>query len=188
MSNRLVAGAMIGAASLCLAGLASGSAAPRPPPPRPVASHFVHPRSFDVFGYYIPSFKAQAGAYQLDNLSMGSAAEFAAWERGERSATYAPVMLVFSDTRSPMATNELGQEHHTVEIRVLPDSYRVVPGQIEFRGHDRRLGLVILSGGIDARALAKAKHQNMPETVVRGGLALGGERTRNISFTYFAGD
>ena len=153
-----------------------------------MVSQFVHPRSFEVFGYYIPSSPIRVGPYQLDHLSMGSPAEFAAWERGQRSATYAPVMLVFSDTRSPMATNELGQEHHTVEIRILPDSYRVIPGQIEFRGRERRVGLVILSGGIDARALARAKRQNMPETVVRGGLAAGGERTRNISFTYFAGD
>ena len=188
MSNRFITAATLAVASLWLVGSGPADAARPPPPPRAAVGRFVHAPGFEVFGYYIPSHSSRVGPYQLDNMSLGAPAEFASWERGQRSATYAPVMLEFSDVRSPMATNELGQEHHTIQIRVLPDSYRVAPGFLEFRGHDRRLGQVVFSGGIDARALARAKHRNVPELVVRGGLEFSGQHDRNVSFTYFAGD
>ena len=181
MSKPIALGALIGAASIVVVSLAWAA-------PQPWAAAFVHPRAFEVFGYYLPSSKPRVGPYQLDDLSMGGPEEFAAWEAGRRTRTYAPVMLEFSDVRSPMATNEQGQRYHTVRIRVLPDSYRVAPGFVEFRGHDARLGQVILSGGIDAAALARAKHSNMPLTVVQAGLEFRGQRTRNVSFIYFAGD
>ncbi|MDP3384987.1 MAG: hypothetical protein Q8S47_16900, partial [Phenylobacterium sp.] len=68
---------------------------------------FTHAAGEDLFGYYLPTQPAQIGDWRLDHIHIGGAMEFAAWERGERTETYAPVMLEFSDVTSPISTNEL---------------------------------------------------------------------------------
>jgi len=167
-------------------------AKPRPAAaPAPTSSKFVHARGLDMFGYYMPTSETRVGRFKLENISLGSPADFAKWERGQRSRTYAPVMVVVSDLKSPKRTNELGQEFHTVQIRVLPESYRVEPGYFEFTGHDARLGRVVISGAFDAKALARARRAGPnggQATVITGGMEFAGERIRNISFFWFAGD
>jgi hypothetical protein len=161
------------------------------PAAEPAASTFVHAKGLDMFGYYMPTSETVVGRYRLDSIDIGQPSDFTAWERGERSKTNAPVMVMVSDVTSPKHTNELSQEYHEVQIRVTPDSYRVEPGYFEFTGHDAKLGRVMISGGFDAKALARAKQAgpNVDQaTVITGGMEFAGERIRNISFFWFAGD
>ena len=189
MNRRIAAAAALAGAALALIqplrlGGEGASARPiRHPPVR-----FSHMKSFEAFGYYLPRGGARVGRWRLDDVAIGQPGDFAAWERGRRSLNYAPVMLEFSDMTSPTFTNELGQEVRRVTVPVLPDSYRVRPGEISFSGHDRRLGVVILSGYLDGAALARARSGGSEERVIRGGLQFAGERIRNIAFTWFGGD
>lgn len=185
-----IAVAALGAAvlSAVLAPVQPAAAKPRP---AAAPTKFAHASGFDASGYYMPTSETVVGRYKLDSIDIASPAEFAKWERGRRSATYAPVMAQVSDVRSPKATNELGQEFHTVRIRVLPDSYKVAPGFFEFRGHDAKLGSVIVSGAINAAVVARAKRSGpsaAPNTAITGGLEMAGERIRNVSFSWFGGD
>ena len=177
-------------AALAVLNAADLPATARPAPPTatgalPPFSHAVGP---DAFGYYLPRRPVRIGRYQFDHLHLGDAREFLAWERGRRRATYAPVMLVFSDLRSPMTTNELGQSNHAVQIRVMPRAYRVAPGDIRFRGRDRRLGEVRLDGRFDPAALARAMAGDAGAVVVVGGLQVGQTPFRDVSLTWFGGD
>jgi len=59
------------------------------------------------------------------------------------------------------------------------------------RAQDPRVGEVVFSGAFDLNALkaAKAEGPGVGDLIVlRGGLQVGAERIRNISFSYFAGD
>jgi len=189
-----IAVAALGAAvlSAALAPVQPALAKPRPAAaPAPTSSKFTHAAGFDASGYYMPTSEVRVGRYKVDSIDIASPADFAAWERGRRPKTFAPVMLEVSDVTSPKATNELGQEFHTVRIRVLPDSYRVAPGYFEFRGHDTKLGLVIVSGAIDAAVVRRAKRAGpnaAANLAITGGLEMAGERIRNVSFSWFGGD
>ncbi len=144
-----------------------------------------------MFGYYMPTSKTVVGHYRLDGVDVGEPSDFAAWERGERSKTRPPVWVMASDMNSPVHTNELGQEVYDVQIRVAPDSYRIEPGYFEFTGHDPKLGQVMISGGFDAKALARAKAAGPNgdiETVITGGMDFAGDHIRNISFFWYAGE
>ena len=177
-------------AALAALNLADQPATARPVSPQAssVLPRFSHAPGLDPFGYYLPRRQVRIGRYQLDHLHLGSARDFSDWERGRRTRTYAPVMLVFSDVRSPMVANELGQRVHTVQLRVLPEAYRVAPGDIRFRGRDRRLGEVRLDGRLDADALARAMSGGVNTVVVTGGLQAGQTPFRDLSLTWFGGD
>ena len=101
------------------------------------------------------------GKWSFDHVFVGQAAEFESWKAGQRTGTFAPVMLQFDDTTSPMVPSEIG-EAHSVTARVLPTSYSVNDAEIRFEGRSPELGLVQFSGRLDQGALATAR-RNLAE-------------------------
>lgn len=164
------------------------STAPAAQPAAPVT--FSHDPSLDSFGYYFTDTEVRSGTLKLTSLNIGQAGDFADWEAGKRPATYAPIFLEFEDVTSPTAENELGQTYHTVSVRVMPTAYRVDGQEISFHGVDPRLGQVTFTGAFDLEALKSAKAAGPGETgpVLAGGLQVGDQQFRNISFMYFGGD
>jgi hypothetical protein len=164
------------------------STAPAATPPAPVT--FSHDPSLDGLGYYFTDTVVQAGSLKLESLNIGQAADFADWEAGKRPATYAPIFMTFDDVTSPTAENELGQTYHTVSVRVMPTAYRVDEREVSFHGVDPRLGQVTFTGAFDVEALraAKAAGPGQTSTVLKGGLQIGDQQFRNISFMYFGGE
>ena len=171
---------------------------PEPPPaaaapvaPDPSAANFQHDPALNVFGYYFTETPVQAGNWKLKSVNMGMPSDFASWEEGKRPSNYGPFFLEFEDVTSPTSENELGQVYHTVSFRLQADSYRVDTQEVVFRSKDPRVGEVIFSGMFDVAALKTAKAAGPGgevKTVLTGGLQIGAERIRNISFIYFAGD
>lgn len=161
----------------------SGPAAPTP--------GFVHDKGADLFGYYLPAREVKVGNWRLTALSLGQEGEFADWEAGKRTTTYAPVMLEFEDVTSPTETNEMGQTVHKATTRVLPASYAVSGGKLAFAGQDARLGPVGFAGSVDLAKLkaTKAKGPNGgPETILTGDLKVGSTEFKGLNFTWFGGD
>ena len=159
-------------------------------PGAPVA--FLHEKATDFAGYFLPSQPVKVGKWKLSDLSIGPEDELAKWEAGTRTATYAPVMLEFDDMTSPTKANELGQQVHTVRIRVLPTTYALGPGgAVHFTAKDANLGDVQFDGTVDAAALTKlraAGPNGGPQAIVKGDLMLGTTPFKALSFTWFGGD
>ncbi|MBU2135249.1 MAG: hypothetical protein KKA45_03520 [Alphaproteobacteria bacterium] len=154
---------------------------------------FTHAAGEDLFGYYFPTQPVQIGDWRLDHIHMGGAMEFAAWEGGERTETYAPVMLEFSDVTSPISTNELGQEFHERSIRVLPTAYRVGEGDFRFVGRHPQIGDVRIDGMIDLAQLKAERDrgglsQAEAAPLLKTSAQIGPEAFRNLSFVWFGGD
>src|SRR5215217_6352779 len=105
----------------------------------PAATASAYAASGDVSGYYLPMEPARSGKWSLDHVFLGQASEFAGWQGGQRSATFAPVMMQFEDTTSPMVQTEVG-EARSVTVRVLPTSYAVNDAQVRFEGRSAELG------------------------------------------------
>ncbi|KQY29838.1 hypothetical protein ASD38_11000 [Caulobacter sp. Root487D2Y] len=164
------------------------STAPAATPPAPVT--FSHDPALDSFGFYLPDKAIQSGDLKLTSLNIGQASDFADWEAGGRSATYAPIFMSFDDVASPTVENELGQIVHTVSVRVMPTAYRVDDRELSFHGVDPRLGQVTFTGAFDLEALkaAKAAGPGEPKPVMKGDLLVGDRQFRNIGFLYFGGD
>lgn len=169
-------------------------AAPAATPTTPASvapAVFQHDPKLDVFGYYLTETVVKSGNWQLKSINMGSPSDFASWEEGKHPSNFGPFFMEFEDTASPTAENELGQVYHTVSFRLMPDSYKVGAGQVTFHATDPRVGEVLFSGGFDLAALKAVKAAGPgveATTVLTGGLQVGAERIRNISFFYFAGD
>lgn len=149
---------------------------------------FTYTGDVDHFGYYMPSREVRVGDYRLDHIHMASPSEFAAWERGERSQTYAPVMLHFDDVTSPMVQTELG-EAHSRSVRVLPTAYEVGEGNFRFVGSAPEIGEVILDGMLDLDQLAQVRDAGggSEELVLRTAAQIGPERVGNLSFFWYGG-
>jgi hypothetical protein len=163
-----------------------------PPPAEPTMTGFKHDASVDLGGFYFTETAVQNGNWKLTSLDIGPPPEFAKWEKGERSATYAPIFLAFDDITSPTAENELGQTYHTVSFRLLPGSYSADGNALRFQATDARLGEVVLSLVPDVEALKAAKaagpNGGPLKSVLTGSLEIGGQRIGNISFTYHPGE
>jgi hypothetical protein len=171
-----------------------GAAAPAATPSAPVSpapAAFQHDPKLDVFGYYLTETVVKSGNWRLTSINMGSPSDFASWEDGKHPSNFGPFFMEFEDVTSPTAQNELGQVYHTASFRLQPDSYKVGAGQVTFHATDPRVGEVLFSGGFDLAALKAVKAAGPgveATTVLTGGLQVGAERIRNISFFYFAGD
>ena len=171
--------------------VAAAPAATPQTPAAPAEVAFQHDPNLDVFGYYLTQTTVKSGNWQLKSINMGSPSDFAAWEEGKHPSNFGPFFMEFEDVTSPTAENELGQVYHTASFRLMPDSYKVGAGQVTFHATDPRVGEVVFSGGFDLPALKAVKAAGpgvAVTTVLTGGLQVGAERIRNISFFYFAGD
>lgn len=154
---------------------------------------FTHVAGEDLFGYYLPTQPVQIGDYRLDTIHIGGEMEFAAWERGERTETYAPVMLEFSDVTSPLMRNELGQDYHAKTFRVLPSAYRLGEGDFRFLGRHPEIGDVQIDGTLDLAQLALERSsgglsQAEAAAVLQTSAQIGPEAFRSLSFVWFGGD
>lgn len=154
---------------------------------------FTHVEGEDLFGYYIPTQEVRIGELKLDHLHIGGPTEFQAWARGERSETYAPVMLEFSDLSSPTVTNELGQVVHTKTLRVLPSAYKLGDGDFRFVGSHPEIGEIRIDGMLDLDALNAARLDanvgaEEPQPVLRTAAQIGPEQLKTLSFFWFGGD
>jgi hypothetical protein len=172
-------------AGLTLASCDSGSGSRNAGPPAPA---FTNTASGDVSGYYLPMDPARVGKWSFDHVFIGQGAEFDSWKAGQRSGTFAPVMLQFDDTTSPMVSTEIG-EAHSVTARVLPTSYSVNDAEVRFEGRSPELGVVMFSGRLDSGALATARRNLGDEGVVlTGSLKVGDAPAQAVRLRWWMGD
>jgi hypothetical protein len=182
MRRLLIAVALAG---LTLASCDNGSG---PRPAAPAAPAFTHTASGDVSGYYLPMDPARVGKWSFDHVFIGQAAEFESWKAGQRSGTFAPVMLQFDDATSPVVATEIG-EAHSVTVRVLPTSYGVNDAEVRFEGRSPELGVVMFSGRLDQGALATARRNLGDEGVVlTGSLKVGDHPAQAVRLRWWMGD
>jgi len=156
--------------------------------PPAAAPAFSHAMTSDLSGYYMPATDVRSGDWSLDHVFIGQAAEFQAWEAGERSGTFAPVMLQFEDVTSPVVATEIG-EARSITARVLPTTYTVTEDRVRFAGHSPELGAVHLVGVLDPDALATARRNLGEEGVVLiGTLKVGDAPARAVRLRWWGGD
>ncbi|MGV8929783.1 MAG: hypothetical protein ACOH1E_08515 [Brevundimonas sp.] len=149
---------------------------------------FSHGMSADLSGYYMPAGDVRVGKWSFDHVFVGQAAEFEAWEAGDRTGTFAPVMFQFDDATSPMVQTEIG-ETHSITARVLPTRYSVTDTRIRFEGRSTELGPVNFEGVLDPGALATARRNLGDEGVVlTGTLKVGDAPARTVQLRWWGGD
>lgn len=174
------------AAALAVASCERSAAPPEPAASPPAA--FSHALTTDLSGYYLPAEPVRAGRWSLHHVFVGQASEFQSWEGGQRSATFAPVMLQFEDETSPMVQTELG-EARSGTARVLPTSYEVTDTSVTFEGRSDELGEVRFEGRLDPGALATARRNLGGEGVVlTGTLTVGGQTFGDLRLRWWMGD
>lgn len=197
MRNTLLAAAGL----LFLAGCGSGeqtgtetaAAAPVAPPAVPADPTFTgmtRPKGDAQFGYYLPTTEVKVGDYRLDNLHIAGRLGFDDWESGQRTKTYAPVMLEFVDVTSPARKNALGNVTYSVKLKVLPSAYLVTDDRVRMVGSHPKLGEVRLDARIDAAALKRSKSVKGGDgaVVVVGPLQVGDTPFGSVAFKWLGGD
>lgn len=166
--------------------------APAPAPADPalvVAGGYHSQQGLDASGYYLSPTDVRIGNYRFTHLAIGAPSDFQTWETGDRSSTFGPILIAFDDITSPTAPNEMGGEGHTVSLRVLPDAYSFNAGNLQFKGHDPKLGDVVFRGDFDQAALARARGDGSSQaTVLTGDLKVGDQPVRKVAFSYWVGD
>ena len=139
---------------------------------------FRHDLPEDVSGYYLPMEAVRVEGWRLHHVFMGQVPDFIAWESGERSASFAPVMMEFeADGQGARRT------------RLIPARYDVTEDRLRFEAHSRELGAVSFDGKLDQGALATARRNLGDEGVVLKGTLKVGSRTFNhVAMRWWAGD
>jgi len=181
--RRLLIAAALAGLTLVSCDDAGGSRNAAPPAPA-----FTNTASGDVSGYYLPMDEARVGRWSFDHVFVGQAAEFESWKAGQRTGTFAPVMLQFDDTTSPMVSTEIG-EARSVTARVLPTRYSVNDAEITFEGRSPELGVVQFSGRLDQGALATSRRNLGDEgAVLSGSLKVGDAPAQAVRLRWWMGD
>lgn len=197
MRNALLAAAGVALLAGCSPGAEQAAAeqarAPVAEPAVPVDPTFTgltRPKGDAQFGYYLPANEVKIGDYRLDNLHVAGQMGFNDWETGQRTKTYAPVMLEFVDITSPARKNALGNVVYSVKLKVLPTAYAVTDDRIRLVGSHPKLGEVRLDAKIDPAALKKSKGSKGKDgvTVARGALQVGDTPFKDVAFTWRGGD
>lgn len=139
---------------------------------------FAHSQSEDLSGYYqVGEAQVGPGDYALMHLFVGQAQEFADWEDGKRSATFAPVMLEFL---VPGETTE----------RLLPESYSVSDGRIRMTGTNSNGDRVTFDGQLNAGTLATARRNlgGSEEPAITATLRVGDQTFSGVKLNWYGGD
>lgn len=159
-------------------------------PVDPTFTGLTRPKGDDQFGYYLPTNEVKVGVYRLDNLHVAGQMGFNDWETGQRTKTYAPVMLEFVDITSSARKNALGNVVYSVKLKVLPSAYAVTDDRIRLVGSHPKLGEVRFDGKVDPAALKKSKASKGKDglTVVSGALQVGDTPFKDVAFTWRGGD
>ena len=159
-------------------------------PVDPTFTGLTRPKGDAQFGYYLPVEEVKVGDYRLDNLHVAGQMGFNDWETGQRTKTYAPVMLEFVDITSPARKNALGNVVYSVKLKVLPAAYAVTDDRIRLVGSHPKLGEVRLDAKLDAAALKKTKGTKGKDglTVATGALQVGDTPFKQVAFTWRGGD
>lgn len=180
----------------CLAALLVLAACEKPAKPvekveaaKPVIatpSGFAHDPGFDAAGYYRSATPVQAGALRLAQIAVGAPSDFAEWEAGKREGIFGPIVLEFDDAAAPVQ----GTDGATVKVRVLPQSYRLYPGEVNFSATDPKLGAVAFDGHFNQATFADAHKTGSSgdATVLTGDLKIGDQLIPDINFVFWAGD
>lgn len=153
-----------------------GGDAPATQPARSGA--FAHSQSEDLSGYYeVGEAQVGPGDFSLTHLFVGQAQEFADWEEGKRSATFAPVMLEFL---VPGETTE----------RVLPESYSVSDGRIRMTGVSSNGDRVAFDGQLNAGTLATARRNlgGSEEPAITATIRIGDQSYSGVKLNWYGGD
>lgn len=154
------------------------------------APAFVSDKSHDYFGYFLPTDPVKVGKFQLKDFFIGGKDDFKSFESGKADKAFAAVMIEFEDVTSPKKTAEDGQEYYTGQIRVLPTSYSVGNGKVNFSGSDAKLGAITFAGTLD-KDFFKKPAPDVPHPddrpMLRGRLTIGG-KVFNVAFNWFGGD
>ena len=162
--------------------------APAGEPTTPAAASFSHALTVDASGYFMPVTGPSFGKWTLRDIAVGQATDFAAWEAGNRSTTWAPIMIEFEDATSPMVQTELG-EARSGQVRVLPTSYAVTDTSVSFTGTSPELGEVKFEGVLNPDALATSRRNLGDEgAVLTGSLTAGGITIGMVSLRWWGGD
>lgn len=159
-------------------------------PVDPTFTGLTRPKGDAQFGYYLPTTEVKLGDYRLDNLHVAGQMGFNDWESGQRTKTYAPVMLEFVDITSPARKNALGNVVYSVKLKVLPTAYAVTDDRIRLVGSHPKLGEVRLDAKLDPAALKKSQGAKGKDgvTVASGALQVGDMPFKQVSFTWRGGD
>lgn len=169
---------------------AKAPVAPAAVPADPTFTGMTRPKGDAQFGYYLPTSEVKVGNYRLDNLHIAGQQGFNDWESGQRTKTYAPVMLEFVDITSPARKNALGNVVYSVKLKVLPTAYLVTDDRVRMVGSHPKLGEVRIDAKIDAAALRKSKATKGKDgaVVVTGPLQVGDTPFSSVSFKWLGGD
>jgi hypothetical protein len=179
---------ILAAAFAACAALASCDQPSQPKGPPAAGAAFTHVTTMDASGYFMPLSEVRIGDWELSHLFLGQEAEFDAWEAGQRSETFAPVMLQFDNLASPMVQTEIG-EARSVTSRALPSFYSVSDTRVQFEGRSPELGRISFDGRMDPGALATARRNLGDEgAVVTGDLIVGGRTVRGVRLRWWGGD
>lgn len=169
---------------------AKAPVAPPAVPADPTFTGLTRPKGDAQFGYYLPTTEVKVGDYRLDNLHIAGQQGFNDWESGQRTKTYAPVMLEFVDITSPARKNALGNVVYSVKLKVLPTAYLITDDRVRMVGSHPKLGEVRIDAKIDAAALRKSKAAKGKDgaVVVTGPLQVGDIPFGSVSFKWLGGD
>jgi len=172
---------MLTAVSLTLAGCDLVNAPSKPAQPGDAQTapatggNFAHSQTEDISGSYRASGVSE-GDLTLTQVFVGQTQDFEAWEAGQRSATFAPVMAEFTrggDT-----------------IRVLPERYTVSDGRVSMRGAAPGVGEVSIDLRLDKGALATARRNlgGAEEPAMTGSVRIGGRNFSGAKLNWYGGD
>lgn len=140
--------------------------------------NFAHSQGEDLSGYYqVGEAQVGPGDFSLMQLFVGQTQEFADWETGKRSATFAPVMLEFL---VPGETTE----------RVLPDSYSVSDGRVRMTGTASNGDRVTFDGQLNAGSLATARRNlgGSEEPAITATIRIGDQSWSGVKLNWYGGD
>jgi hypothetical protein len=138
---------------------------------------FAHGQSDDISGYYRPAGAIGAAGLELRQVFIGQEAEFQAWEKGERSTTFAPVMMEFAQAGGGT-------------VRVLPDRYSVNDDRVSMRGTAPGVGEVSFDARLNQGALSTARRNlgGAEEPAMTGVVTVGGRSVSGVKFSWYGGD
>ncbi|MCY1380343.1 hypothetical protein D9M69_681510 [compost metagenome] len=138
-------------------------------------------------GYYIPTEEVRVDNWRLHHVFMGQVPDFVAWQAGERTAGFAPVMIEFEDMTGPPVATEAGERRR--RLRLIPAAYAVTEDRVRIEALSGGLGAVSFEGRLDQDALAHARRNLGEEApVLKGRLKVGARTFEGVSMRWWAGD